>query len=83
MTVNIQLMCQEIRGKTYGIGRCTVHVGGTEIDGVAVVAGDDRHVSSEEGAGEWLALHGLGKRESRRFVTNGLKAWDESQGSQS
>jgi len=74
----VNLMTREVRGVKYGCGRCTVGIGPTELDGVAVAAGDNQWISTEADCLEWLARHGLTREEARSFLATGLKAWDES-----
>jgi hypothetical protein len=77
-TMKLNLMSQRINGREYGIGRCNVQVGLGNLDGVAVVADGERWISTEASCVEWLANRGLDKDEAKRFVSMGLKAWDES-----
>jgi hypothetical protein len=73
--LDVQLVTKEVDGKTYGVGRVALQLGGTKLDGVAVVAGDQKHVTTEEGAYLWLGLRGL--NDAKAFVAEGLDAWDE------
>lgn len=75
-TTQIHLMTDEIRGVRYGVGRCVVTIGGAPIDGVAVAAGDERRVTTEDHAWAWLAQHGLTEDEARQFVSEGLREFD-------
>ncbi len=78
MSAKINLMSREITGKTYGIGRCSVTIGGAMLDSIAVVADGERHISDADGVIEWLVARGMTKRQATDFGLNGLKAWDEA-----
>jgi hypothetical protein len=74
-TFDVELVTREINGTRYGVGRVSLQLGGTKLDGVAVTAGDQKHVNTEEDAYLWLGLRGLDN--AKAFVSEGLDAWDE------
>lgn len=80
MMTKVNLMQREIRGIAYGVGRCVVRIGDASVDGIAVKADEERHISSDDGARDWLVQRGLSAQEAEDLLRSGLQAWDESHG---
>lgn len=68
---------KKIRGKTYGVSAVNASLGGTDLgsDLVAVIAGDEKRVTTLKHAAEWFAKRGLDRPgEAEKFIEEGIKA---------
>ena len=72
----VTLAITTIHGIDYGVGRCSVGIGPSVNDAIAVKAGEEKHVSTEDAVVEWLAARGLTHGEARELIAQGLQAWD-------
>lgn len=48
-----------VDGKRFGAGRVVITLGNVPMDGIALMAGDDRWVTTEDQAHAWLVDHGM------------------------
>jgi hypothetical protein len=68
----VTLLCRNIDGKRYGAAAITLTIGGCPIDAVAVIAGDDKWVSSRDDCIDWLSNHGLGFNLAAGLIADAL-----------
>jgi hypothetical protein len=57
----------------YGAAPCLVNLFGTEIDAIAVTAGDERWICDRKRCQIWLASHGLSMDEADQVIQDGLE----------
>ncbi len=70
----------ELGGTVYGAGACVVTVFGNSADGIAVKAGDERHVTDDKDhANQWLIDRGCPRATAQELVNSTRSNWTAEQ----
>jgi hypothetical protein len=70
---NVTLKTTTHDGKRFGAGGCTVWFGNIPVEGVALLAGDEKWVTTREHAYTWLEEHGCPADLAARLVNDATR----------